>query len=293
MSSNAKRALGGAVVVVVAVVLLVVLKGNDSSSEDRRRQAADDRRRQGRSPGRRDPAADLQQGGTDPLQGEGPVRRRGPPARLRRDEGHPGRRRLGHLQPAGDDRRRLRGRARGSQGTDHRTDGQSVSLLHALPLAHALVARKDLPIPAWLFAWGASIVLIVSFFALSAAWREPRFEEERWRSLGAGLSRALLGIPAQVLCGAVGVFLLGVSVYSGHPRHRSSGSQLRDHLPLRHGLARLPAVQRALRQRLQAVQPLAGDRAGRRRRVPGARRPALGPSPPTPRRSAAGRPRSA
>jgi hypothetical protein len=90
-----------------------------------------------------------------------------------------------------------------------------VSLLHVLPLAHALVARKDLPIPAWLFAWGASIVLIVSFFALSAAWREPRFEEERWRPLGAGLSRALLGIPAQLACGAIGVFLLGVSVYTG------------------------------------------------------------------------------
>ena len=58
-----------------------------------------------------------------------------------------------------------------------------------LPVAHALVARKDLPIPAWLFAWGASIVLIISFFALSAAWRKPRFEDERWRPLGRGLSR--------------------------------------------------------------------------------------------------------
>ena len=58
-----------------------------------------------------------------------------------------------------------------------------------LPFAHALVARQDLPVPAWLFAWGASIVLIVSFFALSAAWRKPRFEETHWRSLGAGLSR--------------------------------------------------------------------------------------------------------
>jgi hypothetical protein len=84
-----------------------------------------------------------------------------------------------------------------------------------LPVAHALVARKDLPIPAWLFAWGASIVLIVSFFALSVAWRQPRFEEERWRPLGAGLSRALLGIPAQILCGAVGVFLLVVACYAG------------------------------------------------------------------------------
>jgi len=84
-----------------------------------------------------------------------------------------------------------------------------------LPLAHALVARKDLPIPAWLFAWGASIVLIVSFFALSAAWRTPRFEQERWRPLGAGLSRTLLSAPAQVLCGLAGVFLLGFSIYAG------------------------------------------------------------------------------
>jgi hypothetical protein len=84
-----------------------------------------------------------------------------------------------------------------------------------LPFAHALVAREDLPIPAWLFAWGASIVLIASFFALSVAWREPRFEGDRWRPLGAGLSRALLGLPAQIACGAIGVLLLGVTVYAG------------------------------------------------------------------------------
>jgi hypothetical protein len=90
-----------------------------------------------------------------------------------------------------------------------------MNLLQVLPLAHALVARQDLPIPAWLFAWGASIVLIVSFFALSAAWREPRFESERWRPLAGGVSRVLLGPPAQILCGAAGVFLLGVSVYAG------------------------------------------------------------------------------
>ena len=84
-----------------------------------------------------------------------------------------------------------------------------------LPVAHALVARKDLPIPAWLFAWGASIVLIISFFALSAAWRKPRFEQERWRPVGAGFSRALLSMPVQVLCGVVGIFLLGFSIYAG------------------------------------------------------------------------------
>ena len=162
-----------------------------------------------------------------------------------------------------------------------------MSLPDVLPLAHALVARKDLPIPAWLFAWGASIVLIVSFFALSAAWREPRFEDEHWRPLGARLSRALLGIPAQVLCGAIGVFLLGVSVYTGHPRHRSAGSELLDHLPVRHRLARLPAVQRPVRQRLQAVQSLAGDRACWSAAASG-RWPASAP-PTSPTRSGSGR----
>jgi hypothetical protein len=84
-----------------------------------------------------------------------------------------------------------------------------------LPLAHALSAREDLPVPAWLFAWAASIVLIVSFFALAAGWRSPRFEQLRERPLGEGLSRVLLGLPAQIACGSIGVFLLGLSVYAG------------------------------------------------------------------------------
>ncbi|HEX6665079.1 MAG TPA: fenitrothion hydrolase [Solirubrobacterales bacterium] len=84
-----------------------------------------------------------------------------------------------------------------------------------LPIAHALVARKDLPVPAWLFAWGASIVLIVSFFALSIGWRTPRFEKDRWRPLGAGASRALLSLPAQIAFGLIGVLLLVVAIYAG------------------------------------------------------------------------------
>jgi hypothetical protein len=84
-----------------------------------------------------------------------------------------------------------------------------------LPVAHALVARKDLPVPAWLFAWAASIVLIVSFFALSVGWRTPRFEKDRWRPADAGLSRVLLSVPAQVVYGLIGVFLLVVAIYAG------------------------------------------------------------------------------
>ncbi len=84
-----------------------------------------------------------------------------------------------------------------------------------LPFAHALASRQDLPIPAWLFAWGASIVLIVSFVALSAAWRKPRFEDEHWRSLSRALSGALLSRPAQAVYGLLGILLLGFAIYSG------------------------------------------------------------------------------
>jgi hypothetical protein len=84
-----------------------------------------------------------------------------------------------------------------------------------LPFAHALASRQDLPVPAWLFAWAASIVLIASFFALSAGWREPKFEDEHRRPFGERLSDALLSLPTQVLCGAIGVFLLGFAIYAG------------------------------------------------------------------------------
>jgi hypothetical protein len=90
-----------------------------------------------------------------------------------------------------------------------------MSFLPYVPFAHALIAKQDLPIPAWLFAWAASIVLIVSFFALSAAWRKPQFEEERWRPGARWVSTALLNPVLQVLCGALSVFLLGVAAYSG------------------------------------------------------------------------------
>jgi len=81
--------------------------------------------------------------------------------------------------------------------------------------AHALQARDDLPIPEWLFAWGASLVLLVSFGLLSFSWRTARLQEEDWRTLPQGLSTALLNPVVEVLCGALGVLLLGVTIYSG------------------------------------------------------------------------------
>jgi hypothetical protein len=42
--------------------------------------------------------------------------------------------------------------------------------------AHGLGGRTDLPVPRWLFVFGAATALVVSFVALSTLWTEPRFE---------------------------------------------------------------------------------------------------------------------
>ncbi len=88
-------------------------------------------------------------------------------------------------------------------------------LLSDLPLAHALAAGEDIPIPAWLFAWGASVVLIVSFFALSAGWRKARYETDSWRPVAPRFGAVIGSLPVRMLCGAIGLFLLGVAVYAG------------------------------------------------------------------------------
>ena len=89
-----------------------------------------------------------------------------------------------------------------------------------LEIAHGIVGRTDLPIPEWLFGWGAAMVLVVSFVALAVLWPEPRLQHGGFRPFPRGLSRALLSRPVEVLCGATGVFLLGLTIYSG-----LSGSQ--------------------------------------------------------------------
>jgi hypothetical protein len=81
--------------------------------------------------------------------------------------------------------------------------------------AHALVGRKDLPVPAWLFAWGASLVLIISFALLSVAWTEARLQKEDWRAMPRWFSGALLNAGTQVVCGLIGVGLFFVVLYAG------------------------------------------------------------------------------
>ncbi len=87
-------------------------------------------------------------------------------------------------------------------------------LLPASADAHGLVQREQLPIPQWLFAWAAAAVLVISFFALAVLWPQPRLERDVWRPLPLG--RALASAPVQALCGAIGVFLLGVTIVAGY-----------------------------------------------------------------------------
>ena len=84
-----------------------------------------------------------------------------------------------------------------------------------LASAHALVGRKDLPVPAWLFAWGASLVLIISFALLSVAWTEVRLQKEDWRPLPGWVSAVAVNPVAEAVCGLVGVGLFVLVLYAG------------------------------------------------------------------------------
>ena len=76
-------------------------------------------------------------------------------------------------------------------------------------IAHGLVGREDLPIPKWLFGWGATAVLVVSFVGLAVLWPTPRLEQPSERRAVA-MPRLL-----DPICGAIGVAIFGVVVYAG------------------------------------------------------------------------------
>jgi hypothetical protein len=90
-----------------------------------------------------------------------------------------------------------------------------------IEVAHGLVGRSDLPIPEWLFGWAAAVVLVVSFVALAVLWPEPKLSRASFRPLP-GLSRMVLSRPVDLLCGMLGVFLLGLTVYAGFEGSQTS-----------------------------------------------------------------------
>jgi len=91
-----------------------------------------------------------------------------------------------------------------------------VGLALALPAsaaAHGIGGTRQLPIPEWLFAWAAAIVLVVSFVGLTVLWPRPRLAslaEGRTVALAPWLQRA-----GRVLLGAIGLVLYGMTVWAG------------------------------------------------------------------------------
>jgi hypothetical protein len=84
-----------------------------------------------------------------------------------------------------------------------------------LVLAHGLGAVRDLPVPLWLFYYGAAVVLIVSFVALGTLWRRPLLEKRRERPMGPAWQRVLLGRELRIVFGALSVGLLALVFSAG------------------------------------------------------------------------------
>jgi hypothetical protein len=87
-------------------------------------------------------------------------------------------------------------------------------------LAHGIAQREDLPIPQWLFAWGAAVVLVVSFVALGVLWPRPRLEAAGERRV------AQVPAAAEVLAGLAGIAVFAFSVYVGFAGVQTASANL-------------------------------------------------------------------
>ena len=82
-------------------------------------------------------------------------------------------------------------------------------------LAHGIGGIRDLPVPRYVFFYGAAGVLVVSFVALAALWRKPVLAERAaGRPVASLLQRVLLSTALRVVAGA-GSFALLVFLWLG------------------------------------------------------------------------------
>jgi hypothetical protein len=92
--------------------------------------------------------------------------------------------------------------------------------LPATASAHGLVGKQDLPIPRWLFAWAASLVLVISFVGLAVLWPKPRLEDAREKRV------LRLPVQLQVLAGLIGIAIFVIVVYAGFAGVQTSTANL-------------------------------------------------------------------
>ncbi|MDQ4082377.1 MAG: fenitrothion hydrolase [Actinomycetota bacterium] len=78
-------------------------------------------------------------------------------------------------------------------------------------LAHGIGGVRDLPVPTWLFLYGAGVVLVVSFVALGVLWRRPLLERYRpGRPLPSLVQRIVLSRALRIVAGLLSFGLLVV-----------------------------------------------------------------------------------
>lgn len=121
------------------------------------------------------------------------------------------------LTPRGVARRPRRRRIPATRADEARRIGRRVALLAGALVtgapgtaqAHGIAQRADLPIPEWLFAWGAALVLLASFAALATFWTRPVLEGLR--------ERVVARVPAvlEAIAGVAGLAAFAVTVYAG------------------------------------------------------------------------------
>jgi hypothetical protein len=77
--------------------------------------------------------------------------------------------------------------------------------------AHGLGGRLDLPVPLWLFVYGAAAVVVVSFVALGVLWKRPRLQDGgNGRPLPEALQRILRSPNAEAAVRLASVALFAV-----------------------------------------------------------------------------------
>jgi hypothetical protein len=92
--------------------------------------------------------------------------------------------------------------------------------LISLPLAHGIGGVTDPPIPMWLTYYSAAAVLVLSFAALGALWKQPRLEDEQRRPLVEGT------VVLRILFGTIGFALFLLVFFAALAGERSAGTNI-------------------------------------------------------------------
>lgn len=85
-------------------------------------------------------------------------------------------------------------------------------------VAHGIGGVRDLPVPAWLFFWGAAIVLVASFVLLGALWKRPLLDRHQGGRALPGPLQAVLGskwlrVPLQAISAALLVLVFLTALF--------------------------------------------------------------------------------